>query len=153
MKSIFVPACECTYFGSDIELANAIYALNGKMETDRKFRCYVFVPGRQKRGVSFVVWRGRVSFLFRGSFEPAGELYKITYKVYPATSALLFVFPVYALIHMLCVRQGALGVSLITFGSICAIVIGLFLLMRHFAIRRFEKSLEECEEDSEGIFD
>ena len=157
MKNFFVPTGEIIYLGTDTELADVIYSLNGKMETDRNFRCYVFVPGkRRQRGVSFVIRRGKVSFLFRGKIVLTGENYKLTYKVYPGSSALLFVLPLYALLRVVFDCPDSLGGALAMCGVLCAIVIGAFLLLRRFAIRQFVRIIEneeDNEEDSEGIFD
>ena len=159
MKNIFIPSGELTYLGTYEALANMFYGLNGELKNNGKYHCKVSVPGRKwNRGISFIRVRGKLSFLFRGSMIPSGDAYKITYKVYPSFLSSLFLFlPVYFLVEQLVTLADAewqhATETLCAAGIMSALLIGLFLLTRYFAIRRFVKMIEENEKEYEGIFD
>jgi len=156
MKNVFVPGGTVTFRGSFTELNALLYDLYGKMENDTDFCCHVSVPSRKRHdGISIVIMRGRTSFLFRGSIIPSGEQYKITYKVYPTlTSVLFLLLPVYFFFRVLFMLPYAVTVeSVIALCFVSVVLIGIFLLLRRFAIRQFVKKFEEHCEDDEGIFD
>lgn len=154
MRNIFAPTGTVIYLGTHTELANVIYGLRGKLDNNGQFHCYIAVPGRkQSRGISFVIIRNRMSFQFRGNVSPSGENLKITYKVYPAYPVLLIIILAYALLRFFVGQTDSLAVTLATCGTLFVLGSGIFLLMRHFAIRRFVKIMEEDEEDFEGIFE
>ena len=154
MKKLFILSGTLRYMGTYEELANTMYGLHGKLDNDGNYRCFVSFPGRKwERGVSFVVVRGRVSFLFCRNVSPSGEDYNLTYKVYPATAALMFIVPLYMLLRAFIIQSDAFVANLSGFCFFSVIVLGVFLVTRHFAIRQFVKIIEENEKDDEGIFD
>ena len=153
MKNIFVPTGTVTYLGTYTELMNVLSDFYPKMENDVNFSCYVFVPARRRHIV-----RGQNSFLFRGSILPSGHTYKITYKVYPTFSSSLFLLvPVYLLVKQLITMTDVgwqrMTVTLWGVGAVSAMFVGLFLLLRHLAIRQFVKYIEENDKENTGFFD
>ena len=157
MDRFFVPTGEVIYLGTDTDLANVLYGLRGEMGKNGEFRCWVSVPQcRRENGISLgTSVRTRMSFLFCGHISPVAEGYKISYKVRPTVWSMPFLFvPIYLFVQSLIVQDDLnlrqFVVSLAACGAIGALLLGLYLLLRHFAVRQFVKIVEE--EDSAGIF-
>ena len=158
MKNIFIPSDTLTYLGTYEALANLLYGLNGELKNDGKYHCKISFPGRKwNRGVSFVWIRGKMSFIFRGDVVSCGDAYRVTYKVYPSfSSSLLLLFLAYLVVDLFTSIDGEwqhIMESLLRGGIMSALLIGLFLLTRYFAIRRFIKYIGENEKENTGIFD
>lgn len=158
MKNIFVPTGTVTYLGTYETLANMLYGLNGELKNNGKYHCKISFPGRKwNRGVSFVWIRGKMSFIFRGDVVSLGEAYRVTYEVYPSfSSSFLLLVVAYLVVDLFMSIDGEwqhIAESLLRCGIMSALLIGLFFVTRHFAIRRFIKYIEENEKENTGIFD
>jgi len=159
VKKFFVPSGTVVFVRSYAEFLNLLYSLNGKMENNQDFHCYVSVPARKRRdGISFLIMRGFTRFRFCGNILPFGDTYKITYRVYPGLSSLAFlIVPVYLFFQSLSVIPNVgpqeILENITAYIVVSFALLGLFLLLRHFAIRQFVRQVEEYAEDSNGIFD
>jgi len=158
MKNIFIPSDTLTYLGTYEALANMFYGLNGELKNNGKYHCKISVPGKKwNMGISFVRIRGKMSFIFRGDVVFYRDAYRVTYKVYPSfSSSLLLLFLICFVVGQFASVDGKwqrIAETLVLVGIMSALLIGLFLLTRYFAIRRFVKMLEENEKVYEGIFD
>ena len=159
MKNFFIPTGTVVFLKSHTNFLDLVYSLNGKMENEKDFYCYVSVPARKRRdGSSFLIIRGCTWFRFCGNILPSGDTYKIFYRVYPALSSLAFVIvPVYLFFRSLSAVPNVGWQEVFENMTVCGVVsimlLGLFLLLRRFAIRQFVRRVEEYAEDSDGIFD
>lgn len=158
MKNIFIPSDTLTYLGTYEELANMFYGLSGELKKDGKYHCKISVPGRKWNiGISFARVRGKTSYIFRGDVISCGDAYRVTYKVYPSfSSSFLLLFLAYLVVDQFASVGGEwqhIAETLVLVGIMSALLIGLFLLTRYFAIRRFVKMIEENEKEYAGIFD